>query len=61
MPDRKEYILAKKLGRPTTSPKTNKITVRLDDSTLTKLDKYCKKETVSRAEGIRRGIDKLDK
>lgn len=59
MADRKEGILSKKLGRPTDNPKSTRITVRLDDTTLEILDKYCKKEDVKRVEGIRRGIRKL--
>jgi len=54
-------LTAKKLGRPTENPKNTKLTVRVDDETLDILEKYCKKENVSKMEGIRRGIRKLDK
>lgn len=51
----------KKLGRPTDNPKNTKLTVRVDAETLEILEKYCKKENISKMEGIRRGIKKLDK
>ena len=51
----------KKLGRPTDNPKNTKLTVRVDAETLEILEKYCKKENISKMEGIRRGIRKLDK
>ncbi len=49
----------KKIGRPTDNPKTEKITVRLDEEANITLDRYCKQENVSRVEGIRRGVKKL--
>lgn len=54
-----EKMVAKKRGRPTNNPKTNPIHVRLDEETLSVLDRYCKQEVISRTEGIRRGIKKL--
>lgn len=50
----------KKMGRPTDNPKPNKITVRMDNGTLEKLDDYCKKRTMERSEGIREAIHQLD-
>ena len=49
------------MGRPTDNPKDTKITIRVDKTTLSILDDYCKKENVSRTEGIRNGIKKLEK
>lgn len=49
----------KKLGRPTDSPKPVRITVRVDNNTLEKLDDYCDKKRVERSEGIRRAINQL--
>ena len=43
----------KKLGRPTDNPKNTKLTVRVDAETLEILEKYCKKENISKMEGIR--------
>lgn len=51
----------KKMGRPTEKPKNTQIAIRLDDETLNILDKYCKQQGVSRAEGTRRAIHKLKK
>lgn len=51
----------KKMGRPTDNPKTDKITVRLDEEASETLKKYCKQENISRVEGIRRGVKKLKK
>ena len=49
----------KKIGRPTDSPKTHEIKVRLDDATLEILDSYCKKKEVTRVQGVRDGINSL--
>lgn len=43
----------KKLGRPTDNPKNTKLTVRVDAETLEILEKYCKKENISKMEGVR--------
>ena len=51
--------MAKKMGRPTDSPKQTQIAVRFDEETLKILDDYCKKENVGRAEGTRRAVRKL--
>ncbi|MGG6314393.1 CopG family transcriptional regulator [Paenibacillus macerans] len=50
----------KKMGRPTDNPKPNKITIRIDNDTLKKLDDYCKNNDIERSEGVRRAIHKLD-
>lgn len=51
----------KKMGRPTESRKATQIAVRFDDETLQVLDRFCDKEKVSRAEGIRKAVRKLEK
>lgn len=55
----RKKIEKKKMGRPTDSPKSKPIHVRLDEDTNSILDRYCEQEGVPRAEGIRRGIKKL--
>lgn len=52
-------IEKKKIGRPTNNPKTKPRQVRLDEECNLILDEYCKKNDVSKAEAIRRGIKKL--
>ena len=54
MPDQK------KMGRPTVSPKTTQFSIRFDENTLSILDKYCNKEKISRPEGVRRAVRKLN-
>lgn len=50
-----------KIGRPTENPKGTPIHVRLDEKSLQILKRYCEQEKTSRAEAIRRGIEKLEK
>ena len=50
----------KKLGRPTDNPKTAHMQVRLDKETLNILDEHCKKNNLTRSQGIRDAIRKLD-
>lgn len=49
----------KKVGRPTSNPKSKPRQVRLDDECKEILEEYCAQESISEAEGIRRGIKKL--
>lgn len=50
----------KKVGRPVEgSPKTVKLTVRIDEEAMSILDSYCEREKVSRADGVRTGIKAL--
>lgn len=49
----------KKVGRPTSNPKSTPRQVRLDMECKGILEQYCKQEEISEAEGIRRGIKKL--
>ncbi len=53
-------MLAKKMGRPTDSPKIHRIMTRLDEATFVKLKNFCKKRKIGMAEGIRRAISQLD-
>lgn len=49
----------KKIGRPTSNPKSKPIHVRLDRECQEILDIYCNENNVSVAEGIRKGIKML--
>ena len=49
----------KKSGRPTDNPKPNKLTVRVDDEAIKILDKYCKRNNITRANGVRKAIKNL--
>ncbi len=51
----------KKMGRPTENPKETQLGIRFDSETLMILDRYCKKEKISRAEGVRRAVRMLEK
>ncbi|MBO4815949.1 MAG: hypothetical protein J5507_03315 [Clostridia bacterium] len=51
----------KKMGRPTDNPKNRRITFRLDDTTFCNLEKYCKKNNVTKVEAIRKAINMLAK
>lgn len=49
----------KKMGRPTSNPKTNNMRIRLSDEDLQKLE-FCKLQTKrTYADIIREGIDKV--
>lgn len=47
------------MGRPTTNPKKEQISVRLDKECTDILKKYVAKHGVERVEAVRRGIKKL--
>lgn len=51
--------MKKKIGRPTDNPKLEKLTVRLDSETSDILAVYCLQESITKAEGLRRGVLKL--
>ena len=54
--------MSPKTGRPKVkNPKSNRITVRMDDETLNILTDYCEKEKIDKAEATRRGILNLGK
>ena len=46
----------KKMGRPTDSPKTFMLRVKMDKDTLGKLDKCCETENTNRSEFVRKSI-----
>lgn len=47
-------------GRPTDAPKRVQIAVHFDEKTLAIFDRFCKREGISRAEGIRRAVERLE-
>ncbi len=52
--------MSPRTGRPPIdNPKSERITVRLDAETMKLLTEYCEKESIDKAEAIRRGIEKL--
>lgn len=51
----------KKIGRPTDTPKTTQFSVRFDKETLEVLDEYCKKNMITRPEGVREAVRNLKK
>lgn len=51
--------MSPRTGRPTTNPKNNKITVRLDDESTEIMNAYCAQEQIEKAEAVRRGLKKL--
>ncbi len=52
--------MSPRTGRPTDNPKGKPIHVRLDAKSESILDEYTSQENVSKAEAIRRGIEKLE-
>ena len=52
--------MSPRTGRPTDNPKTNKITVRLDEESTKIMEQYCRQESVEKAEAVRRGLKKLE-
>ena len=46
----------KKIGRPTDNPKNISIRIRMDKTTVEKLDKCCESENLNRSEMIRKII-----
>lgn len=52
--------MSPRTGRPKSeNPKSNPIHVRLDKEHIEILKDYCAQENITRAEGIRHGIEKL--
>ena len=51
--------MSARTGRPTSNPKRERITIRLDDESKATLESYCTQEKVERAEAVRRGIKRL--
>lgn len=55
------FLNNKKMGRPTDNPKSIQLAIRFDDKTLKILDNYCENQKLSRAEGVREAVRKLEK
>lgn len=51
--------MSPRTGRPTASPKTHQVMVRLDKETEEIVEAYCEQEKVTKAEAMRRGARKL--
>lgn len=51
--------MSPRTGRPTVSPKTHQVMVRLDKETEEIVEAYCEQEKVTKAEAMRRGARKL--
>ena len=52
--------MSPRTGRPKAdNPKRNDVKVRLTDTVAARLDEYCLKHNITRAEAIRQGIDLL--
>lgn len=52
--------MSPRTGRPTSNPKGQSIHIRLDSKSEKILAEYTKQECVSKAEAVRRGIEKLE-
>lgn len=52
-------MAAKKMGRPTDSPKDIDIKIRFDKDTVDKLEICSEKMQITRAEVVRRGVKKM--
>lgn len=52
--------MSPRTGRPTDNPKGQSIHIRLDSQSVKILEEYTEQEKVSRAEAVRRGIEKLE-
>jgi len=50
-------VANKKMGRPTDSPKTFMLRVKMDKDTLDKLDECCELENTNRSEFVRKSIN----
>ncbi len=52
-------MAAKKMGRPTDSPKDINIKIRFDKATVDKLEICSEKMQITRAEVVRRGVKRM--
>ena len=52
--------MAPRTGRPTDNPKGQSIHIRLDSKCSKILEEYTEQEEISKAEAVRRGIEKLE-
>lgn len=52
--------MSPRTGRPKAeNPKSNDVKVRIDQTTMQRLDAYCEEHGITRAEAIRKGIHLL--
>lgn len=51
--------MSPRTGRPTTNPRPNKLSIRLNNESLGTLEAYCNQEKVNKTEAIERAIGKL--
>lgn len=58
--EREVSKMSPRTGRPTDNPKGQSIHIRLDSKSERILEEYTSQEQVSRAEAVRRGIEKLE-
>ena len=58
MSDRKrgDTMSDTKMGRPTDTPRPNRITIRLSNEEMENLDKYCEENATTRTDVAREGI-----
>lgn len=52
--------MSPKTGRPTTNPRPHKLSIRLNDESLSILNAYCKQENVNKTEAFERAVKKLE-
>lgn len=53
--------IKRKVGRPfSENPKSTRITIRLDKKHNDIIEKYSKKQKISKTESVRRGIERLE-
>lgn len=58
--EREVNKMSPRTGRPTDNPKGQSIHIRLDSKSERILEEYTAQEKVSRAEAVRRGIERLE-
>ena len=51
--------MSPRTGRPTTNPRPNKLSIRLNNESLETLEVYCEQKKVNKTEAIERAIGKL--
>ena len=51
--------MSPRTGRPTDNPRPHKLSIRLNDESLSTLIKYCEQEKVNKTEAIERAVEKL--
>lgn len=51
--------MSPRTGRPTDNPRPHKLSIRLNDESLSTLNEYCEQEKVNKTEAIERAVEKL--